>query len=115
GAGFAQPVLDFGCGIGNLTTHLVKSFPTVHGFDPSAECVKVAAERSPGARFFDAPDAIPNATYGAAVLANVLHHVKPAERADLVAKIASKLAPGGRLFIFAHHPLNPRTRHAGAG
>src|SRR4051812_43004427 len=58
GTGFAQPVLDFGCGIGNLTTHLVKSFPHVHGYDPSAECVKLAETRSPGAQFYDDPEAI---------------------------------------------------------
>jgi len=112
GAGFAQPVLDFGCGIGNLTTHLVKSFPVVHGFDPSAACVKLAEKRSPGARFFDDPNALPKGHHGVAILANVLHHVKPAERAALVSLVASTLAPGGRLVIFEHNPLNPVTRHA---
>src|SRR5580693_2929647 len=46
GSGFSSPVLDFGCGIGNLTTHLAKSFPVVHGYDPSAECVKLAQKRA---------------------------------------------------------------------
>ena len=112
GAGFARPVLDFGCGIGNLTTHLVKSFPDVHGFDPSAECVKLAAERSPGAKLHSDTNAIPKGHFGAAILANVLHHVPPAERSALMDTVASTLAPGGRLIVFEHNPLNPVTRHA---
>ena len=112
GTDFAQPVLDFGCGIGNLTTHLVKSFKTVHGYDPSAECVKLAEKRSPGAKFYDDPEALPQGHYGAAVLANVLHHVPPPNRPGLMKTIASVLAPGGRLVIFEHNPLNPVTRHA---
>ena len=42
GKGFARPVLDFGCGIGNLTTRLRESFPSVDGYDPSSESIKLA-------------------------------------------------------------------------
>jgi 2-polyprenyl-3-methyl-5-hydroxy-6-metoxy-1,4-benzoquinol methylase len=112
GPGFARPVLDFGCGIGNLTTHIAQSFPVVHGYDPSAACVKLAQTRAPNATFFDDPAALPKNHYGAAVLANVLHHVPPAERPALMKTVASTLAPGGRLFVFEHNPLNPVTRHA---
>lgn len=112
GTSFAQPVLDFGCGIGNLTRFLVQSFAEVEGFDPSAESVKVAAERAPRARFFDSLDAIPRNKYGAIVVANVLHHVPPAERPALLARLHESLAPGGRVVVFEHNPLNPVTRRA---
>jgi SAM-dependent methyltransferase len=112
GPGFDRPVLDFGCGIGNLTTHLAKSFPVVHGYDPSPACVKLAESRSAGAKFFDDPEALPKDYYGAAVLANVLHHVPLENRLDLMKTVASTLAPGGRLIVFEHNPLNPVTRHA---
>src|SRR5580693_2805971 len=42
GEGFDRPVLDFGCGIGNLTHLLAESFPTVHGYDPSSESAHLA-------------------------------------------------------------------------
>lgn len=112
GAGFDRPVLDFGCGIGNLTRFLVESFPTVHGYDPSAESARLAAERAPRAKFFDSTDALPRDHFGAAIVANVLHHVPVAERPALLATIASTLAPGGRLIIFEHNPFNPVTRKA---
>src|SRR5580704_15022578 len=75
GHGFDRPVLDFGCGIGNLTRLLVDSFPTVHGYDPSSQCVKLARERTPRAAFFEDTEDLPKSHYGAIVLANVLHHV----------------------------------------
>lgn len=112
GPGFDRPVLDFGCGIGNLTRFLVESFPTVEGYDPSAESARVAAERAPRAKFYDSTGAIPRGKYGAVVIANVLHHVPPAERPALLATIAELLAPGGRVVIFEHNPLNPVTRRA---
>lgn len=112
GEGFGRPILDFGCGIGNLTRLLVRSFPVVHGYDPSSESTRIAAERAPGARFYDSVDAIPRDHYGVAVLANVLHHVPPAERPALVRGIVERLAPGGQLVIFEHNPLNPVTRRA---
>ncbi len=112
GPAFGQPVLDFGCGIGNLTRFLVDSFPSVEGYDPSAESARVASERAPRAKFFDSTDAIPRGRYGAVVIANVLHHVPPAERPALLATIHELLAPGGRVVIFEHNPLNPVTRRA---
>lgn len=112
GPRFAEPVLDFGCGIGNLTTELVGSFPRVEGWDPSAACVEIARARSPGATFHGDLGAIPRGRFGAAVVANVLHHVKPAERPELLRTVASLLAPGGRLVVFEHNPLNPVTRKA---
>lgn len=110
GEDFAQPVLDFGCGIGNLTRLLAESFPVVHGYDPSSESAELARTRAPRATFFDDPEALPKAHYGAAVLANVLHHVPPPNRPGLMEIIVRTLAPGGKLVIFEHNPLNPLTR-----
>jgi 2-polyprenyl-3-methyl-5-hydroxy-6-metoxy-1,4-benzoquinol methylase len=112
GPGFNRPVLDFGCGIGNLTRLLVESFPTVHGYDPSSQCVKLARERTPKAAFFEDTEDLPKGHYGAIVLANVLHHVPPSNRPGLLQTVVRGLAPQGRLVIFEHNPLNPVTRRA---
>ncbi len=110
-AGETRPILDFGCGIGNLIQHLVGSFPKVHGYDPSSKSVELARGRAPQAKFFDSPDDLPGG-HGAIVLANVLHHVRPGERAALLKSLVPRLAAGGRLVIFEHNPLNPVTRKA---
>ncbi len=107
-----RPVLDFGCGIGNLTHLLERSFPEVHGFDPSKKSVEMARTRATKATFFDDKATLPRDTYGTIVLANVLHHVPVAARRDLVAELVTLLAKGGRLVIFEHNPLNPVTVNA---
>jgi hypothetical protein len=53
---------------------------------------------------------LPREHYGAVVLANVLHHIRPAERPSLVQSMEPLLACGGRLVVFEHNPLNPLTR-----
>ena len=110
GKDFEGPVLDFGCGIGMLTALLARSFRDVDGYDPSTESLRVARTRAPGARFFERIDAIPRAHYGAVVLANVLHHVPPADRPGLLRTAMALLAAGGRLIVFEHNRLNPITR-----
>ena len=45
-----------------------------------------------------------------AYVANVFHHVPPAERVKVMRQVAGLLAPGGRLFFFEHNPFNPLTR-----
>lgn len=110
GRGFALPLLDFGCGIGALTALLARSFCRVDGYDPSRESLELAQARAPSARFFDRADALPSGHYGAVVLANVLHHVAPAERPQLLRSVAALLASGGTLIVFEHNRLNPVTR-----
>ena len=112
GEGFALPILDYGSGIGNLTSRLASAFPSVHGYDPSTECTRVARERAPSAQFHDHADALPERHFGAIILANVLHHVEPPDRPALLERIRTLLAPGGRLVVFEHNPLNPLARRA---
>lgn len=106
------PVLDFGAGIGNLTRELTPLFDSVDGYDPSNDSLELARTRAPGASFFHDREQLPEAHYAIAILANVLHHVPPAERAELVAFVASRLRPGGALVLWEHNPLNPLTRKA---
>jgi SAM-dependent methyltransferase len=106
------PVLDYGCGIGNLTEKLVTRFSRVHGFDPSQKSLAVARRRAPAATFYDRENVIPARHFGAVVLSGVLHHVPVSERAGLLERIRAALVPGGKLIVFEHNPMNPLTRRA---
>jgi SAM-dependent methyltransferase len=107
-----RPVLDYGCGIGNLTVLLSEVAADIHGYDPSARSIALARERVPSAKFYDTVGDLPPGRFGTIVVANVLHHVDPAARGLVVAEIAPLLAPGGRLVIFEHNRWNPLTVRA---
>ena len=108
----ARPVLDYGCGIGNLTQILGDGHTEVHGYDPSTKSVETARERAPFATFHDRLDDVPRDHFGTIVLANVLHHVRPRERAGVLRDVVPMLAAGGRVMIFEHNRWNPLTVRA---
>lgn len=105
-------VLDFGCGIGNVTTKLAERFVNVAGYEPSAASAARAQERAPTANVSHELGTFGDASFDVAILSCVLHHVQPPERPALLAQVLQKLKPGGQLFVFEHNPLNPVTRHA---
>jgi len=110
--GVKEPILDFGCGIGNLTEQLVKTYGRVHGYDPSAESLRIARSRAESAVLHQDVALVPDGEFQTVVVAGVLHHVEPGARAALLGDIARKMAPGGRLVVFEHNPWNPLTRRA---
>jgi len=105
-------VLDYGCGIGNVLAPLARTFAVVHGFDPSPESLRLAADSAPNAVLHSDIESAPEDHFDAVVLSGVLHHVAPADRHRTIARACNKLAPGGKLFVFEHNPLNPLTRRA---
>jgi len=110
GAPTAEPLLDYGCGIGNVTARLATRYTAIHGYDPSTQSLEAARQRMPNAVFTSDASALPANHFATAVVSGVLHHVPRPERADLVRTILATLRPGGRLFVFEHNPLNPLTR-----
>lgn len=110
----AGPLLDYGCGIGNLTERFarVPEVHELHGYDPSAESLGEAIERAPSARFHSAVETIPRGHFATAVLSGVLHHVAPRQREGVLETVRGALRPGGRIVVFEHNPLNPVTRRA---
>lgn len=106
------PLLDFGCGIGNLTERFVKEYREVHGYDPSAKSIELAKARAPGAQLHSDVSQLPKEHFETAVMSGVLHHVQPSDRVDLLRTVRGLLRPGGRLVVFEHNPLNPVTRRA---
>jgi 2-polyprenyl-3-methyl-5-hydroxy-6-metoxy-1,4-benzoquinol methylase len=107
-------LLDYGCGIGLLAGHLRRRLPNarIDGFDISQDCVnQIDAKLAQQGTFTSDPKET-GAAYDVIVLSNVLHHVKPEERANLLLDIRSRLAKNGKLVIFEHNPINPLTRWA---
>ena len=107
-------ILDFGCAIGNLTAMLRDEWSpevAILGYDPAPKCVEIASTRVPGARFTSDLDGIAEGSLKAIVVANVLHHIPPVERQDIMTKAARLLEPGGTFFVFEHNPYNPLTQY----
>lgn len=105
-------MLDFGCGAGRSLGYLVEAFPQVamHGFDPSKESLRLAAQRAPDAVLADDWQPIAAERFDVVFVANVFHHIPRAELAPWLRRCGEVLAPDGRLFVFEHNPINPVTR-----
>jgi 2-polyprenyl-3-methyl-5-hydroxy-6-metoxy-1,4-benzoquinol methylase len=114
GAQFAGKILDYGCGVGMVSGFMKKLLPmaTVDGFDLSAACIaNVDSDvRAQGTFTSDWSELAHD--YDVVVVSNVMHHVPPAKRLEVIASILDRMAPGGILIIVEHNPLNPLTRWA---
>lgn len=115
----AEPrsILDFGAGIGNSWPFLSERFPTaeVTGVDVSEKSLAIAAGRFPGlARpvpYAGGAIPLPDAAFDLIFSACVFHHIPREEHPEVFAELRRLLAPGGRMVIFEHNPVNPATRH----
>ncbi len=114
GNDFSGTILDYGCGVGLLTGYLLQSFPhaQVLGFDPSQASVRMASPEVASRAHLTTEETTLPPKVDAIILANVMHHVPPAERPSLMTALAERLSPSGRIFIFEHNPANPVTRAA---
>lgn len=107
-------LLDYGCGIGTLSRHLKgkRVEIQVDGFDPSRESLaQIGPDLLNQGLFTSDPKSL-SSRYDMIIIANVMHHVKPTQRQDLVAAVSARLASGGKLVVFEHNPANPLTRWA---
>ncbi len=108
-------ILEFGCGTGMNLGSLAASFPgaELSGCDISEECLRVAANRHPNVDLFVSgregdTDRKP---FDLVFVANVFHHIVPAERGPVLEGLRRRMADGGSLVVFEHNPYNPVTRH----
>jgi len=110
-----ESVLDFGCGTGGSTPHLLELLGAnlVLGLDVSAKSLGVARRLhgSERARFMAFDEYWPRQEIDLAVANNVFHHIAPAERRDSVRYIFDSLRPGGLLAFWENNPWNPATRY----
>jgi 2-polyprenyl-3-methyl-5-hydroxy-6-metoxy-1,4-benzoquinol methylase len=111
GANFSARVLDFGCGIGLLAGLLKKYLPAIQldGFDVSQESIGKVNPDLTSQGIFTSDLSQLRGDYGLIVIANVMHHIPPNQRPEVVNGLAKRLAHGGSLAIFEHNPANPVT------
>ena len=107
-------VLDFGCGTGSATPHLLGLPGVEHlrGVDISAASIAVAQRSHASARaVFSTGDAFaPDGTYDLAFCNGVFHHIPLAERAGAIDYVRRCLRPGGLFALWENNPWNPGTQ-----
>jgi SAM-dependent methyltransferase len=111
-ASFSGKALDFGCGVGLLSRFLKTNLPAVQldGFDVSPDSISKVDDDLKGQGHFTSSTEELGHDYGIIVVANVMHHIVPREREEVIRDLAARLAPRGILAIFEHNPANPVTR-----
>lgn len=103
-----QHVLDYGCGTGGTTTHLLGSGARVTGFDISLARLGDAHQRAPQAGLLSCAAEMlpfPDATFDAVLGKQILHHL---DLTIAVPEIARVLRPGGRAVFLEpliHNPI----------
>jgi tRNA (cmo5U34)-methyltransferase len=98
-------VLELGVGTGETARHVFERHPDARlvGIDESAPMLEQARALLPAPadlRMGRLQDALPAGPFDAVVSALAVHHLTPAEKCDLFARVASVLRPGG-VFVLA--------------
>lgn len=113
------PVLDAGCGPGQVTAHLAGLGVEVFGIDLSPRMVAIARRTYPELRFevgsMTALD-LPDGGLGGVLAWSSLLHLPPAELPGVFAGFHRVLAPGGHLLILFHvgdEHLTPESAYGG--
>ena len=115
--------LDFGCGNGRLFRNLLDSrvlqpilargHLRLFGFDTSRASLREAEQIAGAGRvaLADDFDRFPrDVRFDFVVSCNVFHHIPPPGRPAAVERLRNRTAPGARVVIWEHNPLNPVTR-----
>ncbi|HTO66382.1 MAG TPA: class I SAM-dependent methyltransferase [Bradyrhizobium sp.] len=108
-------LLDVGCGIGSFHPLLTDMVGLLTGIDvSSASIAQARADNSHGDyRDFNGRDfPFDDASFDLATAICVMHHVPPAERANIMSEMRRVVRPGGLVCVIEHNPLNPLTRLA---
>ena len=104
-------VLDFGCGIGQAVPFLLEAFApdSLVCTDESKESLNMLRASYPNVRAVGLED-VDDEAFDLVFVANVLHHIEPGLRRDVVRNLCRRLRPRGTVAVFEHNPLNPVTR-----
>lgn len=114
GAQFSGRILDYGCGVGMVSKYLKQALPQaiVDGYDPSTASIANVDSGVRAQGTFTSNWREVGHQYSLIVVSNVMHHMRPSTRQDVIASLRDRLAPLGILIIVEHNPLNPLTRWA---
>jgi SAM-dependent methyltransferase len=104
-------VLHFGCGTGGSINYFfdILDCKQVIGIDPSAESLRVARKRYPAGalRLCTVEELTPSGDIPFAFCNGVFHHIRPADRLDMLKYIRSCLTQDGVLAFWENNPWNP--------
>jgi SAM-dependent methyltransferase len=104
------PVLDIGCGRGELVGLLLEAGVEARGIDPDADMVAYArgeelpVEQADGMAYLEGIEA---GTLGGIFMGQVVEHLPPALLVRLLELAAARLRPGGLLVAETINPLSP--------
>lgn len=109
---FSGKVLDFGCGVGLLSSFLRKYLPNskIHGYDISRGSIEMIDNELASEGLFTCDNTRLDYDYNLIIVSNVLHHIQPVQRQQTIIELHKRLPPGGKLLLFEHNPLNPLTQ-----
>jgi tRNA threonylcarbamoyl adenosine modification protein (Sua5/YciO/YrdC/YwlC family) len=101
----ARSILDLGTGTGETARRLLEVHPgaSLIGVDESPSMLESARQRLDAARVklrvARLQDPLPDGEFELVASALAVHHLDPAEKADLFARVRAALAPGGRFVL----------------
>jgi 2-polyprenyl-3-methyl-5-hydroxy-6-metoxy-1,4-benzoquinol methylase len=101
------PILDFGCGRGELLILLNELGVEARGVEIDLALVQAATERGLDVQHADGIEVLgtlDDASLGALVLIQVVEHLSPQQTLDLVLLAAQKVRPGGQVLIETVNP-----------
>lgn len=115
------PVLDLGCGLGEVLELFAELGVEAHGVDIDADLVDLCVARGLSATAEEGVaylESLPDHSLGGLFSAQVVEHLQPQELANLVAVASQKLREGGlivletinvqSLYVYAHsYPIDP--------
>jgi SAM-dependent methyltransferase len=109
-----QRIVDFGCGLGHSTPHLLAAFPdaSVVGVDTSARTIDSARQRYGSQRSEFTADAGAVSSHSVQLVYSngTFHHIEPQDRLQQMKTIWNYLESGGLFALWENNPWNPGTR-----
>ncbi len=108
GAAAPEHILDFGCGVGDATSHLASAFPTasIVGVDIAAPAVEQAQAHLGTDRIrFGTLDLLDDGQrFDLCYVNGAFHHIPVTERSAVMRRLFDVLRPGGMLAVFENNP-----------